>query len=67
MPDNVVTIGMTAEKIVTMTSQMTIGHFAADMSQVYATPITIMHMELAAGAAIASHLPEGFVAVGTWT
>jgi fluoroacetyl-CoA thioesterase len=24
-----------------------------------------MHMELAAGAAIASHLPEGFVAVGT--
>jgi fluoroacetyl-CoA thioesterase len=37
------------------------------MPQVHATPIMILHMEMAAGAAIASHLPEGFVAVGTWT
>src|SRR5437660_11678236 len=34
------------------------------MPQVYATPIMILHMEMASGAAIASHLPEGFVSVG---
>jgi fluoroacetyl-CoA thioesterase len=65
MPDSV-TIGMTAEKIVTVTSQVTVGHFFADLLQVHATPIMILHimilhMEMTAGAAIASHLPEGFV------
>jgi fluoroacetyl-CoA thioesterase len=61
--DNV-TIGMTAEKIVTVTSEMTVGHFVARMPQVYATPMMILHMEMAAGSAIGSHLPEGFVSVG---
>jgi predicted thioesterase len=61
--DNI-TISMTAEKIVTVTSEMTVGHFVALMPQVYATPMMILHMELAAGSAIASHLPEGFVSVG---
>jgi fluoroacetyl-CoA thioesterase len=59
-----VTIGMTAEKIVTVTSEMTVGHFVADMPQVYATPIMILHMEMASGSAIVSHLPKGFVSVG---
>jgi fluoroacetyl-CoA thioesterase len=59
-----VTIGMTAEQVVTVTSEMTIGHFVAQMPQVYATPMMILHMEMAAGSAIASHLPEGFVSVG---
>ena len=61
--DNV-TIGMTAEKIVTVTSEMTVGHFVVHMPQVYATPMMILHMEMASGSAIASHLPEGFVSVG---
>ena len=61
--DNV-TIGMTAEKTVTVTSEMTVGHFVANMPQVYATPMMILHMEMASGSAIASHLPEGFVSVG---
>jgi predicted thioesterase len=61
--DNV-TIGMTAETIVTVTSEMTVGHFVAQMPRVYATPMMILHMEMAAGSAIASHLPEGFVSVG---
>ena len=61
--DNV-TIGMTAEQIVKVTSEMTVGHFVAHMPQVYATPMMILHMEMAAGSAIASHLPEGFVSVG---
>ena len=59
-----VTIGMTAEKIVTVTSEMTVGHFVAQMPQVYATPMMILHMEMASGSAIAPHLPKGFVSVG---
>ena len=56
--------GMTAEKTVTVTSEMTVGHFVAEMPQVYATPMMILHMEMASGSAIAAHLPEGFVSVG---
>src|SRR6202140_770831 len=59
-----VRIGMTAEKTVTVTSEMTVSHFVANMPQVYATPLIILHMEMASGSAIASHLPEGFVSVG---
>jgi len=59
-----VMIGMTAEKAVTVTAEMTIGHFVAQMPQVYATPMMILHMEMASGAAIASYLPDGFVSVG---
>src|SRR6202163_2720275 len=61
-----VTIGMTAEKIVKVTSEMTVGHFVAQMPQVYATPMMILHMEMAASSAIASHLPEGLVSVGMY-
>ena len=32
---------------------------------VYGTPIMILHMELTSGDAIAAHLPEGYVSVGT--
>jgi predicted thioesterase len=34
------------------------------MPQVYATPMMVLHMEMASGSAIASHLPKGFVSVG---
>jgi predicted thioesterase len=61
--DNI-TMGLTAEKTVTVTSEMTVGHFVADMPQVYATPMMVLHMEMASGSAIASHLPKGFVSVG---
>ena len=59
-----VRLGMSAEKTVTVTSEMTVGHFVAGMPQVYATPMMVLHMEMASGAAIASHLPAGFVSVG---
>jgi predicted thioesterase len=59
-----ITMGLTAEKTVTVTSEMTVGHFVADMPQVYATPMMVLHMEMASGSAIASHLPKGFVSVG---
>jgi predicted thioesterase len=55
---------MTAEKTVTVTPDMTVGHFVAGMPQVYATPMMILHMEMASGSAIARHLPAGFVSVG---
>src|SRR6185295_5332815 len=61
---NDITIGMTAEKTIIVTPEMTVGHFVADMPSVYATPMMILHMEMASGAAIASHLAEGFVSVG---
>jgi fluoroacetyl-CoA thioesterase len=61
--DNV-RIGMTAERNVTVTPEMTVGHFVAEMPQVYATPMMILHMEMASGSAIAAHLPKGFVSVG---
>ncbi|WP_407178809.1 thioesterase family protein [Bradyrhizobium sp. STM 3562] len=59
-----VMLGMTAEKTVTVTPDMTIGHFVAGMPQVYATPMMILHMEMAAGSAIADCLPAGYVSVG---
>jgi len=43
---------------------MTVGHFVAQMPRVYATPMMILHMEMASGSAIAAHLPKGFVSVG---
>jgi fluoroacetyl-CoA thioesterase len=61
---NNIRLGMTAEQTVTVTPQMTVGHFVASMPQVYATPMMILHMEMASGSAIAAHLPKGFVSVG---
>jgi fluoroacetyl-CoA thioesterase len=63
-PLDEVTVGMSAEKSVIIAREMTIGHFVANMPYVYATPMMILHMEMAAGAAIVSALPSGFVSVG---
>jgi predicted thioesterase len=56
--------GMTAEKRVTITPDMTVGHVVPGMPAVYGTPMMILHMEMAAGAAIQSFLPAGYVSVG---
>src|SRR5215475_13288432 len=58
------TPGMTAEKKVIVTPEMTVGHVVRGMPAVYGTPMMILHMELAATSAIASSLPPGFVSVG---
>jgi fluoroacetyl-CoA thioesterase len=58
------TVGMSAEENVIVTREMTIGHFVPGMPSVYATPMMVLHMEVAAGSAIASALPAGFVSVG---
>src|SRR5712671_1557159 len=55
---------MAAKEFVVVTPEMTVGHFVAHMPEVYATPMMILHMEMASGSAIAAHLPKGFVSVG---
>jgi predicted thioesterase len=57
-------LGMAAEKQVTVTAEMTVGHVVAGMPAVYGTPMMILHMEMAAGAAIQPSLPAGYVSVG---
>ena len=58
------TIGMTATKETVVTPDLTVGHFVPGMPLVYATPMMILLMEVAAGDAIARHLPAGWVSVG---
>jgi predicted thioesterase len=42
-----VNVGMTAEKLVTVTPEMTVGHVVPGMPEVYGTPTMILHMEMA--------------------
>jgi fluoroacetyl-CoA thioesterase len=63
-PLDKVTVGMAAEKKVTVTPEMTVGHVVPGMPAVYGTPMMILHMEMASGSAIASSLPAGYVSVG---
>jgi fluoroacetyl-CoA thioesterase len=58
------TIGMSAKMQLLVTRQMTIGYFVPGMPRVYATPMMVLHMEMAAGSTIADALPAGFVSVG---
>ncbi len=59
-----VTVGMMAEKTVTVTPEMTVGYLVPGMPRVYATPMMILHMEMAAGSAVSPYLPDGYVSVG---
>src|SRR5664280_3729952 len=63
-PLDKVTVGMAAEKKVTVTPEMTVGHVVPGMPAVYGTPMMILHMEIASGSAIASSLPAGYISVG---
>jgi fluoroacetyl-CoA thioesterase len=58
------TVGMTAEKKVVVTPEMTVGHVVPGMPAVYGTPTMILHMEMAAGSAVQPFLPAGYVSVG---
>jgi predicted thioesterase len=57
--------GLRAERLITVVHDMTVQHFVPSMPAVYGTPIMILHMEMTSGDAIAPHLPEGYVSVGT--
>jgi predicted thioesterase len=58
------TIGMSAEMTLVVTKEMIIRHFVPGLPYVYATPMMVLHMEMAAGSAVADVLPVGFVSVG---
>ena len=44
-----VTVGMAAEKKVTVTPEMTVGHVVPGMPAVYGTPMMTLHMKMASG------------------
>jgi predicted thioesterase len=60
-----VAVGMTGRKEVVVTRELTVGGHVEGMPLVYATPMMILLMEVASGAAVAPHLPQGWVTVGT--
>ena len=60
-----ITAGMSAERVLTVTPDMTVRHFVPTMPAVYATPMMILAMEMTSVDAIAAALPEGWVTVGT--
>ncbi|MET0219465.1 MAG: thioesterase family protein [Tardiphaga sp.] len=60
-----ITIGMSAERVLVVPPEQTVGHFLAGMPMVFATPMMILEMELASGDAIHSVLEPGWVTVGT--
>jgi fluoroacetyl-CoA thioesterase len=61
----VITVGMSAERVITVRPDLTVKHFVPTMPAVFATPMMIMEMEMASADAIAPHLPDGWVTVGT--
>lgn len=58
-------IGASATREVEVTPQLTVAHFHSEMPAVYATPMMIYLMELAASAAMEEYLPGGWTSVGT--
>jgi len=58
-------IGMSAERRLTVTPELTVKRFVPQMPAVYATPMMIMAMEMTSVDAIAAVLPQGWVTVGT--
>src|SRR5450755_2679529 len=62
---DIIKIGMSAERMLVVPPERTVGHFVPDMPMVYATPMMILEMELAAGDAVAGLLEPGWITVGT--
>jgi fluoroacetyl-CoA thioesterase len=58
-------IGMSAERILVVPPERTVGHFLPHMPMVFATPMMILEMEMASGDAINRYLEPGWVTVGT--
>jgi predicted thioesterase len=58
-------IGMSAERTLIVPIERTVGSLVPNMPMVYATPMMILEMEMAAGDAIQAHLEPGWITVGT--
>jgi fluoroacetyl-CoA thioesterase len=61
----IIRIGMSAERVLVVPAERTVGHFVPGMPMVYATPMMILEMELTSGDAINPFLEPGWVTVGT--
>ncbi len=57
--------GLSAERILVVPPEQTVGHFVAGMPMVFATPMMILQMELTSADAIGDRLVPGWVTVGT--
>jgi fluoroacetyl-CoA thioesterase len=62
---DVIKIGMSAERMLVVPPERTVGHFVPGMPMVYATPMMILEMEMASADAINPYLEPGWVTVGT--
>ena len=62
---DVIKIGMSAERILVVPVEQTVGHLLAGMPFVFATPMMILQMELASADAVKPALQPGWVTVGT--
>jgi predicted thioesterase len=62
---DVIQVGMSAERILVVPPEQTVGHFVDGMPMVFATPMMILQMELTSGDAIRNRLKSGWVTVGT--
>ncbi len=58
-------VGMSAQRLLVVPTERTVGHFVPDMPMVYATPMMILEMEMTSSDAIREHLQPGWVTVGT--
>src|ERR1700674_3320327 len=62
---DIIKIGMSAERMLVVPPERTVGHFVPHMPMVYATPMMILEMEMASGDAIRDRLQAGWVTLGT--
>ena len=62
---DVIKIGMSAARLLTVTPERTVRHVIPTMPAVFGTPMMILEMEMASGDAIRAHLAPGWVTVGT--
>ncbi|WP_420132019.1 thioesterase family protein [Rhodopseudomonas sp.] len=62
---DIITVGMSAERQITVALEQTVQHFVPYMPPVFATPLMILEMEMTSGEAIHPALPQGWVTVGT--
>jgi predicted thioesterase len=62
---DIIKVGMSAERVLVVPPERTVGHFAPGMPMVYATPMMILEMEMASSDAIRKYLEPGWITVGT--
>jgi predicted thioesterase len=62
---DIIKVGMSAERMLVVPPERTVGHFLPGMPMVYATPMMILEMEMASGDAIRAYLQPGWITVGT--